>query len=347
MKTSDFYYDLPEGLIAQNPAKKRVESRLLIVDRKNDKVYDKRFSDIIDYLNEGDCLVLNESKVFKARLLGRKIKPDGELGANVELFLLRALGQDKWEALVKPGKRMKQGARAVFGNDDLKCEILETLEDGNKIVKLDYEGDFDHLLDSLGEMPLPPYIKEKLTKETEDRYQTVYASSRGSVAAPTAGLHFDENLLRNIENKGIKIAKLTLHVGIGTFRPVKSDNIEEHKMHSEYYYIDEKNAEIISETKKNGGRIISVGTTSTRVLETVANKFGDIMADSGKTDIFILPPYKYKIVDVLLTNFHLPESTLIMLVSAFYEREKVLDVYKYAVDEKYRFFSFGDAMLLI
>ncbi len=347
MKTVDFYYDLPEELIAQKPAKERVESRLLVVDRKNDTVYDKKFSDIIDYLNEGDCLVLNESKVFKARLLGRKIKDDASLGAKVEVFLLRALGDDVWEALIKPGKRMQVGRKAVFGNNDLFCEVLENMEDGAKKIKLDYEGDLDNLLDNLGEMPLPPYIKEKLSEENEGRYQTVYAAKRGSVAAPTAGLHFDDRLLRKIKEKGVKVAKLTLHVGIGTFRPVKCENLEEHKMHTEHYFIDEKNARIIQETRENGGRIVSVGTTSTRVLESLAQKHGKVVADEGKTDIFILPPYEYRVVDSLVTNFHLPESTLIMLVSAFYDREKVLDVYSYAVKNKYRFFSFGDAMLLI
>ncbi len=347
MKTVDFYYDLPEELIAQKPATERVESRLLVVDRRNDKVYDKKFSDIIDYLNEGDCLVLNESKVFKARLLGRKIKDDNSLGAKVEVFLLRALGDDVWEALIKPGKRMQVGKRAVFGNDDLFCEVLENREDGAKKIKLDYEGDLDNLLDNLGEMPLPPYIKEKLSEENEDRYQTVYAARRGSVAAPTAGLHFDENLLSKIKKKGVKVAKLTLHVGIGTFRPVKCERLEDHKMHTEYYYIDEENARIIQETRENSGRVVSVGTTSTRVLESLAQKYGKVVADEGKTDIFILPPYEYKVVDSLITNFHLPESTLIMLVSAFYDRKKVLEIYSYAVNNKYRFFSFGDAMLLI
>lgn len=347
MKTSDFYYDLPEELIAQRPAEKRVESRLLVVDRKNRSLEDKHFSDIIDYLHPGDCLVINESKVFKARLLGNKIKEDGSIGANIELFLLRALGNDTWEALVKPGKRMQPGKRAVFGNGALSCEVLETLEDGSKKVRLDYEGDFDDLLNHLGEMPLPPYIKEKLSKENEDRYQTVYAREKGSVAAPTAGLHFDQALLRRIEEKGIKIARLTLHVGIGTFRPVKEERVEEHKMHTEYYRIDQTNADLIEETKRAGGRVISVGTTTTRVLESLAARHGRVIADEGKTDIFILPPYEYKVVDSLITNFHLPESTLIMLVSAFYDRERVLEAYRHAVEQEYRFFSFGDAMFLI
>ncbi len=347
MKTSDFYYNLPEQLIAQKPAEKRTESRLLVIDRKTGEVKDQHFSDIIEYLNAGDCLVVNESKVFKARLLGRKIKDDGTLGANVEMFLLRVLGNDIWEVLIKPGKRMQVGRRAVFGNGDLYCEVLETLEDGSKKVQLEYDGDFDTLLENLGEMPLPPYIKEKLAKENENRYQTVYAAERGSVAAPTAGLHFDENLLKKIAEKGINIARLTLHVGIGTFRPVQSDNIEEHKMHTEHYFIDQENAKIIEDTKKAGGRVISVGTTSTRVLETLAKKHGKVVADEGKTDIFILPPYEFKVVDSLITNFHLPESTLIMLVSAFYDREKVLEAYQYAVENEYRFFSFGDSMILI
>ncbi len=347
MKTSDFYYDLPEKLIAQKPVEKRTESRLLVIDRKSGQIKDKHFSDIIDYLNTGDCLVVNQSKVFKARLLGRKVKDDGSLGANVEVFLLRTLGNDMWEVLIKPGKRMQVGRRAVFGDGNLYCEVLENLDDGAKKVKFEYDGDFDSLLENLGEMPLPPYIKEKLAKENENRYQTVYAAERGSVAAPTAGLHFDENLLKKISEKGINIARLTLHVGIGTFRPVQSDNIEDHTMHTEYYFIDEKNAKIIEDTKKAGGRVISVGTTSTRVLETLANKYGKVVADEGKTDIFILPPYQFKVVDSLITNFHLPESTLIMLVSAFYDREKVLDAYQHAVENQYRFFSFGDAMILI
>lgn len=347
MKTSDFYYHLPEELIAQKPAKERAESRLLVVDRKNGAIYDKKFSDIIDYLNPGDCLVLNESKVFKARILGEKLNEDSKPGAKVEMFLLRALGNDIWEALIKPGKRMQVGKRAVFGDGMLFCEILESFEDGTKKLKLEYSGDLDELLEQLGEMPLPPYIKEQLKSEEEDRYQTVYARERGSVAAPTAGLHFDENLLSMIENKGVKIAKLTLHVGIGTFRPVKEERVEEHRMHTEHYRIDERNAALIEETKRNGGRIISVGTTTTRVLESLDARHGRVQAEEGKTDIFILPPYRFGIVDSLITNFHLPESTLIMLVSAFYEREKVLKVYEHAVKNRYRFFSFGDAMLLL
>ncbi len=347
MKTADFYYDLPERLIAQTPAKKRTESRLLVADRKTGKLEDKVFSDIVDYLNEGDCLVVNESKVFKARLLGRKIKDDESLGAKVEMFLLRTLGNDEWEVLMKPARRMQVGRRAVFGNQDLYAEVLENLEDGSKKVKLDYDGDLDALLENLGEMPLPPYIKQKLEKEEENRYQTVYANEKGSVAAPTAGLHFDKDLLQKIEAKGVKIAKLTLHVGIGTFRPVKTDNLEDHTMHTEYYYIDEENAKIINNAKASGKRVISVGTTSTRVLETLAKKYGEVKADEGKTDIFILPPYDFKVVDSLITNFHLPESTLIMLISAFYEREKVLEMYKHAVEEEYRFFSFGDSTLIL
>lgn len=341
MKTSDFYYDLPEGLIAQSPAKKRDKSRLLALDRQSGSIKDGHFSEIIDYLKPNDCLVLNDTKVFKARLVGKK-----PTGAEVELFLLRALGSDKWEALLKPGKRMKPGATAFFGDGFLSCEVLNDLGDGIKEVQLSYSGDFDLILDKLGEMPLPPYIKKKLSREDEGRYQTVYARDLGSVAAPTAGLHFTEDLMDKIREKGINIAKLTLHVGIGTFRPVKVEDISKHIMHSERYEIGEDCVNTINASKAAGGRIISVGTTTTRVLESVATKEGYLKADSGETDIFISPGYDFKVVDALITNFHLPESTLLMLVSAFYNREAVLEAYERAVKMEYRFFSFGDSMFI-
>lgn len=341
MKTSDFYYDLPEGLIAQSPAKKRDKSRLLALDRQSGIIKDGHFSEIIDYLKPNDCLVLNDTKVFKARLVGKK-----STGAEVELFLLRALGSDKWEALLKPGKRMKPGATAFFGDGFLSCEVLNDLGDGIKEVQLSYSGDFDLILDKLGEMPLPPYIKKKLSREDEGRYQTVYARDLGSVAAPTAGLHFTEDLMDKIREKGINIAKLTLHVGIGTFRPVKVEDISKHIMHSERYEIGEDCVNTINASKAAGGRIISVGTTTTRVLESVATKEGYLKADSGETDIFISPGYDFKVVDALITNFHLPESTLLMLVSAFYNREAVLEAYERAVKMEYRFFSFGDSMFI-
>lgn len=341
MKTSDFYYDLPENLIAQHAGLKRDESRLLVVDRKNSIIKHTFFYDIIKYLKKGDCLVLNDTKVFKARLLGKK-----NSGANVELFLLRALGGDEWEALLKPGKRMKAGSKAFFGEGGMSCEVLEDLKDGVKRVKLEYQGDLDFNLDRYGKIPFPHYMKDELNQEDEKRYQTVYARERGSVAAPTAGLHFTNELLEDIKNSGISIAKLTLHVGLGTFRPVKTENIKDHIMHSEYYELNSINSDIIKQTKSAGGRIISVGTTSTRVLESIASKYGDIRADSGSTDIFICPGYRFKSIDALITNFHLPMSTLIMLVSAFYDREKILEIYKEAVEREYRFFSFGDAMFL-
>ncbi len=341
LKTTDFFYDLPEELIAQHPCKNRDESRLLVVDRKSGNIEHRRFFDISEYLRAGDCLVINDTKVFKARLLGFK-----DTGAKVELFLLRALGNDEWEALIKPGKRMKPGAKASFGDGAITCDVLGDLGDGLKRVALTYDGDLDDRLNEYGNVPFPHYMKDTLSEEDERRYQTVYARERGSVAAPTAGLHFTETLLSDIEKSGVNIARVTLHVGLGTFRPVKVDDIKDHIMHSEYYYIDSENAARINRAKKSGGRIISVGTTSTRVLESVATKYGKVKADSGSTDIFISPGYEFKAVDALITNFHLPMSTLIMLVSAFYKREEVLEVYKQAVDMKYRFFSFGDAMFL-
>ncbi len=341
MKLSDFNYELPEELIAQDPLLKRSDSRLMVVHRDTGEIEHKHFSDVIDYLNPGDCLVINETKVIPARLMGVK----EETGAVIEVLLLKNKGNNIWETLVKPGKKMKPGAVVTFGDGILKGEVLEVVEDGNRLIKFSYEGIWEEILDSLGEMPLPPYITHKL--EDKNRYQTVYAKNSGSAAAPTAGLHFTEELLKKIEDKGVKIARLTLHVGLGTFRPVKVEKIEEHHMHSEFYMISEECAELVNETRKNGGRIVAVGTTSTRTLESAADSEGNLAPCSGWTDIFIYPGYKFKCVNSLITNFHLPESTLIMLVSAFYDREKVLDAYKEAVKERYRFFSFGDASMFI
>ncbi|MBR0515863.1 MAG: tRNA preQ1(34) S-adenosylmethionine ribosyltransferase-isomerase QueA [Eubacterium sp.] len=341
MELSDFNYELPEELIAQDPLLKRSDSRLMVVHRDTGEIEHKHFSDVIDYLNPGDCLVINETKVIPARLMGVK----EETGAVIEVLLLKNKGNNIWETLVKPGKKMKPGAVVTFGDGILKGEVLEVVEDGNRLIKFSYEGIWEEILDSLGEMPLPPYITHKL--EDKNRYQTVYAKNSGSAAAPTAGLHFTEELLKKIEDKGVKIARLTLHVGLGTFRPVKVEKIEEHHMHSEFYMISEECAELVNETRKNGGRIVAVGTTSTRTLESAADSEGNLVPCSGWTDIFIYPGYKFKCVNSLITNFHLPESTLIMLVSAFYDREKVLDAYKEAVKERYRFFSFGDASMFI
>ncbi|HAG04118.1 MAG TPA: tRNA preQ1(34) S-adenosylmethionine ribosyltransferase-isomerase QueA [Lachnospiraceae bacterium] len=340
MLKSDFYFDLPEELIAQTPIKDRSSSRLMVLDRKSGKIEHKHFWDITDYLNKGDCLVINETKVLPARLIGAR----EDTGTRVEILLLKRLTDNKWETLVYPGKKARPGKVIVFGDGELKAEVKDIVEDGNRIVEFSYKGIFEEILDKLGQMPLPPYIKEKL--EDKDRYQTVYAKNTGSAAAPTAGLHFTKELLEKIEQKGIDIARLTLHVGLGTFRPVKEENVLEHKMHSEYYMIDEENANKINNARKKGGRIIAVGTTSTRTLESVAQDNGYIPAKSGQTDIFIYPGYKFKAIDGLITNFHLPESTLIMLVSAFSTRENVLAAYKEAVEEKYRFFSFGDAMYI-
>ncbi|MBR1675505.1 MAG: tRNA preQ1(34) S-adenosylmethionine ribosyltransferase-isomerase QueA [Eubacterium sp.] len=341
MNVSDFNYELPEELIAQDPLLKRSDSRLMVVHRDSGEIEHKHFSDVIDYLNPGDCLVINETKVIPARLMGVK----EETGAVIEVLLLKNKGNNIWETLVKPGKKMKPGAVVSFGDGILKGEVMEVVEDGNRLIKFSYEGIWEEILDSLGEMPLPPYITHKL--EDKNRYQTVYAKNSGSAAAPTAGLHFTEELLKAIEDKGIKIARLTLHVGLGTFRPVKVEKIEEHHMHSEFYMISEECAEIVNETRRNGGRIISVGTTSTRTLESAADEEGFLKPCSGWTDIFIYPGYRFKCVNSLITNFHLPESTLIMLVSAFYDRKKVLEAYKEAVKERYRFFSFGDASMFI
>ena len=382
MDVKDFYYDLPEELIAQDPLLKRDSSRMMVLHRETGEIEHKEFHDVLEYLNPGDCLVINDTRVIPARLYGEK----EDTGAAIEVLLLKEATAEAaesstengtvvssadssanvryYECLVRPGKKMKPGARVLFGKKDengkalLVGEVIKVVDDGNRIIRFEHEGIWEEILDELGEMPLPPYITHKL--QDKNRYQTVYARHDGSAAAPTAGLHFTPELLTAIEEKGIKIARLTLHVGLGTFRPVKVDKIEEHHMHSEYYELSQETADIINETKKNGGRVISVGTTSTRTLETVAQRIeasgecerlenGQILlnASSGWTDIFIYPGYTFKVVDSLITNFHLPESTLIMLVSAFYNREAVLSAYKTAVEEKYRFFSFGDAMLIL
>ena len=340
MKVSDFNYDLPQELIAQVPIKNRDQSRLMVLDRKQKTIEDKIFKDILDYLKPGDCLVRNNTKVIPARLYGVK----EETNANIEFLLLKRIDGDIWEVMVHPGKRLKIGTKANFGNGLLHAEILDILEGGNRKVKFTYNGIFNEILDQIGLMPLPPYIKEKL--KDKDRYQTVYAKYEGSAAAPTAGLHFTEELLERIKEKGIQIANVTLHVGIGTFRPVKVENIEEHDMHTEHYYIKAEDAEKINKTKQAGGRIIAVGTTSCRVLETVADSKGFVKEIEGDTNIFIYPGYKFKCVDSLITNFHLPESTLIMLVSALAGQDYIMEAYKHAVEEKYRFFSFGDAMFI-
>ncbi|MFU0823672.1 tRNA preQ1(34) S-adenosylmethionine ribosyltransferase-isomerase QueA [Clostridium sp.] len=340
MKVKEFDFYLPEELIAQHPLEKRDESRLMVVDKNSGNIEHKIFKNIIDYLNEGDCLVLNNTRVLPARLIGEK---EGT-GGKMEFLLLKRMDANTWETLVKPGKRAKVGARFVFGGGELKAEVKQIGEDGSRIVQFEYEGIFEEVLDRLGEMPLPPYITETL--EDKERYQTVYSKEVGSAAAPTAGLHFTEELLTKIKDKGIKLAFVTLHVGLGTFRPVKVDTIEEHHMHSEYYTMSKETAEIINETKEKGGRVIAVGTTSCRTLETIANEEGRVREQSGWTSIFMYPGYKFKIVDALITNFHLPESTLIMLVSAFSSREIIMKAYEEAVKERYRFFSFGDAMFL-
>ncbi|MDH8677144.1 tRNA preQ1(34) S-adenosylmethionine ribosyltransferase-isomerase QueA [Fusibacter bizertensis] len=340
MKTSDFYFDLPESLIAQTPLEDRSSSRLMKIDKKDGKISHKRFYNVLDDIKSGDCLVLNNTKVIPARLFGSK-----ETGAVVEFLLLKRISLNTWETLVKPGKKAKIGTRFTFGYGRLMCDIIDIGEEGSRIIEFIYEGVFEHILEELGSMPLPPYITAKLDDPT--RYNTVYAKHEGSAAAPTAGLHFTDALLEEVAQKGATIAFVTLHVGLGTFRPVKVEDVNSHKMHSEYYILDEENAQIINKAKAAGGRIISVGTTSTRTLETIAEENGHVKAQSGWTEIFIYPGYKFKLVDGLITNFHLPESTLIMLVSAFLDKKTVLDAYQLAVDEKYRFFSFGDAMLII
>ena len=341
MKLHDFYYDLPQELIAQDPLLDRTSSRLMHVDRVTGDIEHKIFSDIIDYLNEGDCLVINNTKVIPARLFGTREGHEGK----VEILLLKRRENDIWETLVKPGKKCKVGTMLVFGDGLLKAEVLDVVEDGNRLIKFYYKGIFEEILDKLGQMPLPPYITHELKDKT--RYQTVYAKHDGSAAAPTAGLHFTKELLEKIQQKGIVIANVTLHVGLGTFRPVKVENILEHHMHSEFFMIEESEACKINKAKENGKRVISVGTTSCRTLESAATEDGRIQASSGRTDIFIYPGYKFKLIDGLITNFHLPESTLLMLVSAFAGKENIMAAYEEAVKEKYRFFSFGDAMVLI
>ena len=340
MKTEDFNYDLPESLIAQTPLKNRDESRLMVLDKVTGEIEHKRFYDIIDYLEEGDVLVLNDTKVMPARLFGIK----EETGSHIEILMLKEIEADSWECLVRPAKRIDVGTIVDFGNGILKAKCIGVDEEGIRIFKFYYQGIFYEILDQLGEMPLPPYIHEKLADK--DRYQTVYAREIGSAAAPTAGLHFTKELLEKIEAKGIKIEYVTLHVGLGTFRPVTTENVLEHQMHSEYYVMKSSTAKVLNEAKKNGNMIVSVGTTSTRVLETVMSRYGKFEECSGWTNIFIYPGYKFKAIDFLITNFHLPKSTLIMLVSALAGRENILNAYSIAVRERYRFFSFGDAMLI-
>lgn len=340
MKRQDFYYDLPPELIAQEPLSDRQSSRLMCVDKATGQIEHRHFYDIVDLLNEGDCLILNDTRVIPARLYGEK---EGT-GGHIEFLLLNRRTADEWEVILKPGRKAKPGARFVFGGGELTAEVLEVVNDGNRIVKFCYEGIFEEVLDRLGEMPLPHYITHKL--EDKERYQTVYAKCSGSAAAPTAGLHFTRELMEKIEKKGVKIGYVTLHVGLGTFRPVKADDILEHKMHSEFYILPEETAQLINETKKNGGRVVSVGTTATRTLETVGREGPVLKAQTGWTDIFIYPGKSFNVIDALITNFHLPESTLIMLVSALAGRENILNAYNVAVAEKYRFFSFGDAMFI-
>ncbi|NLM04620.1 MAG: tRNA preQ1(34) S-adenosylmethionine ribosyltransferase-isomerase QueA [Clostridiales bacterium] len=340
MKTKDFYFHLPEELIAQHPLKERDKSRLMVIDKKTNEISHHHFYDIINFLEKGDCLVLNDTRVLPGRIIGQRV----DTGGSMEFLLLKRKDLDTWQALAKPGRRAKIGTQFEFGNGLLKAEVIGIGEEGSRIIEFKYDGVFEDILDKLGQMPLPPYITPKL--EDKERYQTVYSKHTGSAAAPTAGLHFTDKLLNDIKVKGIEIAYVTLHVGLGTFRPVKVENIHEHKMHSEYYNIDKNTADIINNTKKNGGKVIAVGTTSCRTLESAAIEEGKIKESSGWTDIFIYPGYKFKIIDSLITNFHLPESSLIMLVSALAGRENIMKSYKIAIDEKYRFFSFGDAMLI-
>ncbi|ADL12245.1 tRNA preQ1(34) S-adenosylmethionine ribosyltransferase-isomerase QueA [Acetohalobium arabaticum] len=341
MKVSDFDYDLPEELIAQQPAEPRDESQLMVLDRKTGEIKERIFKKIIDLIEPGDTLVLNNTEVIPARLYGKKEKTGGK----VEFLLLTETELDTWEVLVRPGRKVKIGTRVVFGDNDLIAEVKDRTDFGGRVVEFEYKGVFAEVLDKLGEMPLPPYI----TKELEERnqYQTVYAQKKGAAAAPTAGLHFTEEVLEQLEEKGVNIAAITLHVGLGTFRPVRADEVEEHDMHAEYYEVTDKAADTINQTKESGGRIIAVGTTVTRTLETVGNKEGYVEADKGWTDIFIYPGYEFKVIDGLLTNFHLPESTLIMMVTAFAGYDKVMAAYQEAIDKEYRFYSFGDAMLII
>ena len=339
MKTHDFWYDLPEELIAQTPLEKRDTSRLLVLDKNTGATSHRHFYDILDYLHPGDCLVMNDSRVLPARLLGHR-----PTGGAVELLLLRALGEKRWECLAKPGRKLQKGQEVIFGNGELSATIMDVCEDGNRIVEFHFEGIFLEVLERLGKMPLPPYIKAEL--QDQERYQTVYSREIGSAAAPTAGLHFTRELLDRIRDKGVKTAFVTLHVGLGTFRPVKAEDISEHHMHSELCMISEETAEILNDTRNSGGRIICVGTTSCRTLESLVNADGSFSSKTSWTDIFIFPGYQFKAMNGLITNFHLPESTLVMLVSAFAGRENVLNAYAEAVKECYRFFSFGDAMFI-
>lgn len=341
MKTADFDYDLPQELIAQDPLEQRDSSRLLILDKETGERTHKIFHDIIDYLHEGDCLVINNTKVIPARLIGER---EGT-GGKVEVLLLKRRSDNVWETLVKPGKKARPGMRLSFGDGLLHAEVQEVVDEGNRLIRFEYEGIFEEILDQLGQMPLPPYITHQL--KDKNRYQTVYAKYEGSAAAPTAGLHFTEELLEQIRAKGVKIARVTLHVGLGTFRPVKVEDVTEHHMHTEFYHVSEEAADIINETKKQGGRVICVGTTSCRTIESAADDQGIVHATEGDTDIFIYPGYQFKVLDCLITNFHLPESTLLMLVSALAGKENIMAAYREAVEMRYRFFSFGDAMLII
>jgi len=340
LQVTDFDYDLPKELIAQHPMEKRDECRLMVLDKETGAIEHKKFKDILDYFKTGDCLVLNDTRVLPARLMGVKEVSGGKM----EFLLLKRIDKNKWETLVKPGKKAGIGTRFVFGNGELKAQVISIEAEGNRIVEFEYEGIFEEVLDRLGQMPLPPYITEKL--DDKEQYQTVYSKEKGSAAAPTAGLHFTNELLEKIRIKGVKIAFLTLHVGLGTFRPVKVDKIEDHHMHSEFYMLSKESADTINDAKAKGGRVISVGTTSTRTIETIADDKGLLKEQTGWTEIFIFPGYKYKVVDALITNFHLPESTLLMLVSALSSRDKIMSAYEVAVKEKYRFFSFGDAMFI-
>lgn len=341
LKTSDFYYDLPKELIAQDPLEDRSASRLLVLHRKSGRVEHRVFTDIVEYLRPGDCLVRNNTRVIPARLFGTR----EDTGVVIELLLLKRREKDLWETLVKPGKKARTGAKLCFGDGVLRGEIVDVLEDGNRLIRFGYEGIFEEILDELGQMPLPPYITHKL--QDKNRYQTVYARYEGSAAAPTAGLHFTEELFETLQEKGIVVANVTLHVGLGTFRPVKVEDVSEHHMHSEFYHVEPEEAEKINEVKTAGGRIVCVGTTSCRTIESASDEMGVLQPGEGDTDIFIYPGYRFKMMDVLLTNFHLPESTLLMLVSALAGKERVMAAYEEAVRERYRFFSFGDAMLIL
>ena len=340
MRTADFYYDLPEELIAQDPLLDRSSSRLMHLDKKTGEIQHTDFKHIVKYLKPGDCLVINDTRVIPARLYGSKIGTD----AGIEILLLKRKENNIWETLVKPGKKAKPGTKISFGDGLLIGEVLDIVEEGNRLIQFTYDGIFEEILDQLGEMPLPPYITHKL--QDKERYQTVYAKNEGSAAAPTAGLHFTKELLQQIQDMGVNIAHVTLHVGLGTFRPVKVDDVENHHMHSEFYVVEEDQAKLINDTKKNGGRVISVGTTSCRTLESATDENGILKAKSGWTEIFIYPGYKFKMIDALITNFHLPESTLLMLVSALAGKEHIMKAYEEAVKERYRFFSFGDAMII-